>query len=85
MTQTNYKERLEELILRWWNGDYDKSFDELSAVIKTEITQLFKDLVAEANPLNPKGNANAVWAQKPYADGVKAFEQSILKLLEVKQ
>lgn len=51
---------------------------------KSALLQLFKDLVAEANPLNPKGNANAVWAQKPYADGVKAFEQNLLKLLENK-
>lgn len=62
----------------------DKDVAEHVHRFKSALTQLFKDLVAEANPLNPKGDANAVWAQKPYADGVKSFEQNLLKLLEGK-
>lgn len=94
MTQTNYNERLTRLLeahANWahrWDKEAPTTYIYGTAKVsdtidtKSALTQLIKGLVAEANPLNPKGNANAVWAQKPYADGVKAFEQNLLKLLE---
>jgi hypothetical protein len=49
----------------------DISAQECEALVK-----LFLDLIAEANPLKPRGNS-IVMAQKPYMDGIAVYENNL--------
>lgn len=94
MTKTNYNERLDEIL---GHLNYETLFNEMpdgrriyehhkisesrNDEAKSALTQLFKDLVAEAKPdFDEVDDYNRTFLEAMF----KVFEQNLLKLLENK-
>lgn len=95
---SNLKEQLHELALRWWNGDYDKSFEDVSTEIEADllalVTQSNKDLLervrgevigedADIIPLNPASDEDLTIQLGDNANArLRASQRSALQRIE---
>ena len=91
---TNYNERIDKVLDKFGNGvieayliapksraTADLSLESSLNEAQAAITSLTKELVVEANPLRPQDDT-MIMGQASYADGIRKYEQNLLKALE---